>query len=384
MASKRKDSKGRVLKDGESQRKDGSYQYRYTEPGGYRRCVYAKTLETLRSKEQSIAADIRDGIGGEMSQMTVVELLDSHIRRRSRKIRASTKRNYTAHRNTIAKYPLGALTVRSVKQRDFVDMFIQMDDNGVAYSSISRMKTLLVSAFKDAVDNDAIRRNPVVFRLSDYIDDTTPKVMALTQAEIDDIVQYLKCSRHYSGFLDLFTVMLGTGVRAGELCGITLSDVDFKEGCIRISKQLRIVEGKMTVCPPKTDTGYRVIPMSHNVRTALEQIVWRRTHSVGIAEHIVDGHKGFMLTTSTGKPMSPIDLAESFRRVSKSYTKATGKQIKLTPHVLRHTFCTILSNDRISVKTIQYLMGHSTLSMLKVYDDPQYDVVRDEFQSKYA
>lgn len=62
MAGKRKDKNGRVLKTGENQRKNGTYDYRYTDPHGKVRCVYAKTLESLREKEAAIQRDLADGI----------------------------------------------------------------------------------------------------------------------------------------------------------------------------------------------------------------------------------------------------------------------------------------------------------------------------------
>ena len=62
MAERRKDSKNRVLRNGESQRKDGTYMYRYTDVRGKRVCVYARTLEDLRVKEQTIQKELNDGI----------------------------------------------------------------------------------------------------------------------------------------------------------------------------------------------------------------------------------------------------------------------------------------------------------------------------------
>ena len=54
MSEKRKDSKGRVLKDGESQRANGTYDYRYTDIHKKRRCIYAKSLTELRKKEEEL------------------------------------------------------------------------------------------------------------------------------------------------------------------------------------------------------------------------------------------------------------------------------------------------------------------------------------------
>ena len=58
MSEKRKDHKGRILKAGESQRKDGIYQYRYTDCRGKRQCVYSPTLQELRQKEKEIQKQI--------------------------------------------------------------------------------------------------------------------------------------------------------------------------------------------------------------------------------------------------------------------------------------------------------------------------------------
>lgn len=59
---RRKDSKGRVLKKGESERKDGRYQYRYNDAFGTRKTVYANGLNELRDLEKQIEKDIGDGI----------------------------------------------------------------------------------------------------------------------------------------------------------------------------------------------------------------------------------------------------------------------------------------------------------------------------------
>lgn len=79
VAGKRKDKNGRVLKTGENQRKNGTYDYRYTDPHGKVRCVYAKTLESLREKEAAIQRDLADGIDYAAGEMTVSALVDRYM-----------------------------------------------------------------------------------------------------------------------------------------------------------------------------------------------------------------------------------------------------------------------------------------------------------------
>ena len=75
---KRKDSKGRVLKSGESQRENGSYQFRYNDIHGKRRYVYAKSLDELRQKEKNIQRDIADGIDTTGAEITAIDLLKKY------------------------------------------------------------------------------------------------------------------------------------------------------------------------------------------------------------------------------------------------------------------------------------------------------------------
>ena len=76
---KRKDTRGRILKTGESQRKDLIYQYRYTDSCGKRHTVYAPTLEGLRKKEKEINRTEMDGASYHDGGITVVELLERYI-----------------------------------------------------------------------------------------------------------------------------------------------------------------------------------------------------------------------------------------------------------------------------------------------------------------
>lgn len=78
MANSRKDSRGYVLRTGESQRKDGRYSYSFTDLEGKRRCIYAKTLVELRTKERKIIRDKEDGLDPNLAErMTLNQLYDN-------------------------------------------------------------------------------------------------------------------------------------------------------------------------------------------------------------------------------------------------------------------------------------------------------------------
>ena len=378
MSEKRKDNKGRILRSGESQRSNGTYQFRYTDRYGSRQYVYAATLDELRSKEADVLSKVHDGVGGPLENVTVEELINFYINRKKR-LKPTTVRNYKGQLRTIQRYPLSKMIVGTVRRSDVIRMCEDMADDGLSFSSINVMKTLLIASFQSAVDDDAIRKNPAVFRLSEYLENETEDVRALTQKEVDSFLEFISKSKCYGRYYDLIVAMLETGLRAGEMCGLTIDDVDFANRRVHVSKQLMRIDGRLYVGSPKTSSSVREIPMTERAIIAFSRLIAARGQCQ--TEHIVNGYSGFLLVSRSGKPKFGNELTMLVKRMADAYNKANHTNLHITPHVMRHTFCTMLSNKKVSPKSIQYLMGHSSLDMQRIYDDPQYDVVREEILS---
>ena len=131
LPEKRRDSKGRVLKDGESQRANGTYDYRYTDIHKKRRCIYAKTLTELRKKEDEVRRDIADGIDYAAGEITVSELVGRYMSLK-RDIGHNTLRAYGTVINRIKESELGQSKVRNVKLSDAKRFYIMLHDSGEA------------------------------------------------------------------------------------------------------------------------------------------------------------------------------------------------------------------------------------------------------------
>ena len=100
--SRRKDNKGRVLRTGESQRKDLIYQYRYTDALGNRKCIYASDLKTLREKEDELQKSLEDGLDYAGGEITVYELLQRYLSLKCG-VRYNTKVGYGFVMNIVQK-----------------------------------------------------------------------------------------------------------------------------------------------------------------------------------------------------------------------------------------------------------------------------------------
>ena len=175
--------------------------------------------------------------------------------------------------------------------------------------------------------------------------------------------------------------ILGTGLRVSELYGLTRADIDFDRRCIHVRRQLcRTAEKPYFVTPPKTKSGIRNVPMTDTGYIALMRVVKGKTSPK--VELLVDGHSGFLFLDKSGMPKVAMHLENYMRGLQARFEQVYGKPVpRITPHVLRHTFCTNVQQAGLDVKSLQYLIGHSNASVtLDVYTHSSFDSVERAFE----
>lgn len=377
MPEKRKDAKGRILKDGESQRKNGSYDFRYTDAHGKRRSVYAKTLEELREKEREIQRDLDDGIDYAAGMVTVIDLIERYLTHRQ-SVRYNTRVNYGFVTNLMKKEEFSCRQIKTIKPSDGKAFFIKLHNDGRSYSTITTVRGVLRPAFDMAVEDDIIRRNPFSFRVVDVVPNDTVTRKALTPAQKESFLAYLLDDKCRSRYYDEVVVLLGTGLRISELCGLTKSDIDFERRRIRVSKQLTRTRHtgscEYYIEKPKTESGERYIPMLDDaVYQAFRRIIQKRTEPK--VEYIIDGYTGFLFLDKDNKPKVAGHLEHALKRIVNHYNESHADKLIVSPHVLRHTFCTDMIAAGMDLKSLQYLMGHAdAYTTANVYAHCDYDM----------
>lgn len=174
--------------------------------------------------------------------------------------------------------------------------------------------------------------------------------------------------------------MYETGIRVSEFCGLTLSDIDFVKHEVVIDKQLiKTSKGELYITDPKSKAGFRTIPLSAEAYHAIKAIINRRPQT---NEMMVDGYCGFISIHSNGIPKTSWNIEYELREIAKAYNSLYPEcQLpNLTPHVLRHTFCTRKVSNGMNIKAVQYLMGHSSVQItLDVYTSIDADMIKTEF-----
>lgn len=159
MAKSRKDSRGYVLRTGESQRKDGRYSY--TDLDKNRRTVYAKTLVELRAKERKIIRDKEDGLNPQLAdRMTLNELYDRFIEQKY-DLKPSTKVNYLYMYNHFVRPTFGKRLIGKIKYSDVKKFYYRIIlDEEMKANTLDSIHTQLHPAFQMAVRDGLLRQNP--------------------------------------------------------------------------------------------------------------------------------------------------------------------------------------------------------------------------------
>ena len=167
---------------------------------------------------------------------------------------------------------------------------------------------------------------------------------------------------------DILYILFHTGMRISEFCGLTLSDLDMEKRIINIDHQLqRTSEMEYLVSSTKTNAGTRKIPMTDGVYRCFQAIIEDR--EAPMFEKMVDGHTGFLFLDAQGMPEVAMHWEHRFNHTVKRYNEIYKVQMpNITPHVCRHTYCSNQAKARMNPKTLQYLMGHSDISVtMNVY-----------------
>lgn len=381
---KRKDKNGILLRKGERQLDNGFYQYRYTDCFGDRHSFNAETLDDLRKLEREEKRDSEEGRAYAAGEVTVIELVKRYLKLK-KSSRYNTKVNYDTVTRIIESEQFGKRKIRDIKVSDAKLWFIDLQSRGFRYCTITNIRGVVKPAFDMAWDEEIVRRNPFMFKITDAIVNDTVARVALSEKEEAVWMDFIKGDATYSKYYDEFVVLFGTGMRVSEFCGLTKKDIDFENRRIHVDHQLCRERQRDRRCyfieRTKTDAGRRVIPMTEEVFIALKNIVNNRTHVK--TEVMLDGYSGFLLIDKNGNPKVALHIENEFRWAEHKYKKLyPDKPLPhITPHVARHTFATRMAQSGMDVKALQYLMGHSDAGVtMNVYTHTSYDFAAKQLE----
>ena len=299
MSEKRRDSKNRILRTGESQEADGRYKYRYIDANGKRKSVYSwrlvatdsvlygkKDNAPLRDQEKLINRDLDDMIVPDGGDLTVSQLVSKYIATKTG-VKHTTRAGYGTVMNLLEKDPFGDRRIDKVRLSDAKEWLIKLQQvDKKSYSAIHSIRGVVRPAFQLAVDDDILRKNPFEFQLATVLVNDAVTREAITKKQEKTFLEFIKNDAHYCKYYDGMYILFKTGMRISEFTGLTLKDLDMENRTINIDHQLQKTGTLVYIDTTKTYAGTRVIPMQDDVYEWLLFTPFTATWSKCIPNHL--------------------------------------------------------------------------------------------------
>lgn len=380
MSEKRRDSRGRILRTGESQRPDGRYAYKYIDASGKAQFTYSWRLEpgdrlpqgkrdgpALREKEKQVKRDLEDGINPRGGEMTVTELVNKYLRQRP-PVKANTAHVREFVQQVLERTGFGARRIDRIRQSDAKEFLVQLQDHGrpdgtgYNHGSVQAVAKVLRPAFKMAVNDDLIRKNPFDFKTTDAVTNDSNTRQALTMEQERAYLDFVRADPHYAKYYDALYFLFHTGLRISEYAGLTAADIDLEQRKITVDHQLLHDKDGYHIADTKTASGRRDVPMTPDVCACARRLIANRP-TPKVAQ-IIDGKCGFFFLDRNGMPLTGADWANRFRCIWNKFIKVHPEPMpKVTAHVCRHTFCSNMARNGMNPKALQYIMGHANVAI---------------------
>ena len=394
---KRYDKKHRLLRTGEIQWADGYYTYRWTSRDGKRHSFTTSTLEELRTKEEEVRRDVSDGIRVSSQNITVNDMFElwKHLKRG---LKDNTYQNYCYMYNQFVAEDIGKLRIRKLKRSDVKSFYNKLvDERGLKIATVDNVHTVLHQVLELAVEDNYVRNNVSdnllrELKQTHHFDEGHKRALTIPEQEL--FLNYLASEKTpYHHWYPIFAVMVGTGMRVGEICGLRWDDIDLENGMIDVKHTLVYYNHAVDGCyfnihTPKTNAGERQIPMLERVKEAFEMEKAYQEYNHMKCNISVDGFTNFIFINRFGNLQHQGTLNKALRRIIRdcndSQLMKGRKNLVLLPnfscHSLRHTFTTRLVEAGVNIKVIQELCGHARSDVtLDIYTTVTKELKQREF-----
>lgn len=347
------------------QRSDGRWEARYTvgrDPGTGRqiqKSVYGLTQKEVRQKLAKITTAIDEGTYTEPSKMTVGEWLDIWHKEYLGAVKPHTVAHYGSHIQNHLKPSIGALKLSALQPHTIQNLYNKLQEEGLSPKTIKNLHGVLHKALKQAVMLGYLRSNPSDACVLPRVE--KKEVSFIEKGKIAELLEAIKGHPYEN----VYRVDLFTGMRQGEILGLTWDCVDFESGVLTISKQLQkehVKGGLYRFVSLKNDRVRRIQPAPF-VMDILRQQRQKQLSDRLRAGGAWENHWNLVFTNELGGHLCAVTVYNHFKRIVKSIGIPDTRF-----HDMRHTFAMISLQNGDDIKTVQENVGHATAAFtLDVY-----------------
>lgn len=349
------------------QRKDGSYEGRFTKNGLKAKYFYGKSEREVKIKMNNYKAEAISQ-DSNCSSIILNDCIEMWLRKE--KYRVVKPNTYVTLQNTYKchiKDSIGSKQMKDITAED-INKLIDKESEIRSYSTVKKIVQLLRANFEYAIKNGEINYNPVKdarMKKENNMPIKTKQINILKNQDIEKIYKFIDNVKDYSNHFykqaPAIGLMLNTGMRTGEALGLKWTDINQDEKYIKVSRNLVVVpnyekrnkdDTKRIAfeTSPKTKSSTRYIPLNEKALEMIKLIKQYNERNNIKTEYVV--------STDKGKYVSARNLQRTFDSIL-----ATCDIQHFGLHSLRHTFATRLLSNNVDIKIVSKLLGHSKIEI---------------------
>ena len=249
---------------------------------------------------------------------------------------------------------IGFTTVHADHVRNWI---VFLMDKGCAVASINRKLSSLRSFYRFLVMKKEIVINPM--RKVSGLKTRKKLPVFVREKDMNRLLDELSVDESFEGSRDrmILEVFYVTGIRLSELIGLNDADVDF------FARQIKVT-GKRD--------KQRIIPFGRELEEDLRMYVEIRNEAV-------PEHMGAFFVRKNGRRMYPMEV---YRLVRRNLSKVVALK-KKSPHVLRHTFATVMLNNGAELQSVKELLGHESLGTTEIYTHATFEELKKVYEQAH-
>jgi len=323
--------------------------------------VYGKTQKEVRQKLTAIQAEIDAGTYMEPAKESLAEWLDTWLRIYAQySVKPYTYDSYERNCNihiipALGDIRLSALTAPQIQQ--FYNSLLT--EKGLSPKTLKNIHGVLHRALDQAVKLGMIRSNPT--DLCDLPKGNRKEIRPMEQNEIADFLKAIEGTK----FSLIYQVTLFTGLREGEVLGLTWDCIDFQRNTIYVNKQLqktKKVGGTYCLASTKNSRN-RVIVAAPSVMELFRKQKSQQLQMQRLAGEAWDNDWDLVFINELGRHLCHFTVYKNFKKIMTEIGMPEGRF-----HDLRHSFAVVSIESGDDIKTVQSNLGHATASFtLDVY-----------------
>lgn len=321
-----------------------------------RRTVYGKTEREVKNKLKELQVQAKAGNLEPKKKPQIVTIYDLAEKMIGDQLALNEIRQSSYDRKMATLKMLDGISDQllvEVTEDDLIEYFKSVLN--YSQSCVNKIYQLLGAVFLKAINKNIIEINPLRNIRRPKSKQRKIPVRALTVAEQGKLLNVLKTEDvRYS---EIMLLSMFTGMRIGEVCALTVEDINFKDNTITVSKTVSRGEyGKTIVCDTKTDAGMRTLHINHDVAEFLRTCIGEKDF-------------GLLFKSSNNKLVTTNQVNYAYAKVLKDHNIVDNSVYgKVDLHSLRHTYATRCIEAGMPAKVLQQILGHTDISItLDVY-----------------